>query len=241
MSSRRYTLDARAAAKVRRLIASAPIPHSLRVNEPKKTVLTMVKIEAHEGLGVYKAIEVFWSGSAWSSDTNLSRKFGTAYGTSGVRHIAADTSVAVNTIVRAFAFPINSATGLSDWFFQEGGGGAYTGPFAAAWNAGTSKLDIGGTRDASNLDYIIVHPDVLTYSAVQSIALGGTGYVYIGVTREGTIAATTPTWAAVVPANTAQVIQVPICSVVLSGSSYTVRQMQYGNIILDKTVSDYCP
>jgi len=45
-----------------------------------------------------------------------------------------------------------------------------------------------------------------------------------------------------VPANTATVIYIPLCSVAYSAPFPTsTRQLQYGNIIIDKTVFDYCP
>lgn len=224
-------------------MTSRPLAAPQRIDYRTAPTLIMVKIEAHEGAGVYRAQEVFWSGSAWATITNISRQFGALYGTAGVRHIAAATDTAVNTIVRAFAFSVNSATGLTDWFFQEGGGGgAYTGPFAAVLNTSTYLVEVGGSRSAASPDSIICHPDVLTYTAMQTVAIPGAGYVYIAVTREGTVSATAPTYGATVPANTAVIIYIPICSVAFSGGLPTsVRQLQYGNIIIDKTVFDYCP
>jgi len=242
VNKRVYTLGERAARQLRRQLTSRPAADPQRINWRTAPTLIMVKIEAHQGAGVYQAQEVFWDGSAWAVITNISRQFGTVYTTPGVRHIAATTDTAVNTIVRAFAFNVNSATGLTDWFFQEGGGGgAYAGPFACVLNTSTLEVEVGGSRTAASPDSIICHPDVLSYTAMETVPIPAAGFVYIAITREGTVSATWPTYGAAVPANTATVIYIPLCSVAFSGVPTSTRQLQYGNIIIDKTVFDYCP
>jgi hypothetical protein len=241
IKQRSYLLDSRAAAKLRRQLTTSPLSTEA-IPRSKSTILCMAKIEAHEGGGVYQAVEVFWNGASWVSITGTSRTFGVAYGTTGVRHIAADTSVAPNTIVRAFSFGNSDTTGVAAWFFQEGGGGgAYDGPFACAVNTSTHLVEVGGSRAVASPDSIICHPNVLNYTAMQTVAIPAAGNVYIAITREGTVSATVPTYGATVPANTATIIYIPLCSVAFSGVPTSTRQLQYGNIIIDKTVFDYCP
>jgi hypothetical protein len=243
----RYTLDARAAAKLRRQITSTPFMRLRSAPERKSIILCMCKIEAHEGAGVYQAIEVFWNGSAWASDANVSRKFGVAYGTNGLRQIAADTGVATNTIVRAFAFGVASATGLADWFFQEGGGGgAYAGPFAVTAYS-TTQAAIGAARTASSWlsDYILIHPDIIVKTSQEIVTVTDNGVLYYEIKREdwdGVAIAATPYFATTLPVSTTMYMMVPLAGVTFAGGVITgFRQIQYGNIIIDKTSADYCP
>lgn len=240
MNRQRYTLDARAARKVQRAITSTRLPSAARPNEGKNTSLVMCKIEAHEGAGVYQAQEVFWSGSAWAILAGVSRQFGVVYSTPGLGQIAGDTSVAANTIVRAFLFCSQGATSVGDWFFQEGGGGAYTGPFAVTKHP-ISGFDVGAGRSVTAVDFAIVHPDVHQFTAVANTAAAASGYIYYSVFRE-TTTAIVQAWAATVPTQTAQYLYIPLAYLTFTGGLCTnIRQLQYGNIIVDKTVSDYCP
>jgi hypothetical protein len=244
---RRFTLDEVAARKLKQAISSISVTPDNRSAGRKQSLTTVAKIEAHEGAGVYQAIEVFWDGAAWNSDANSSRKFGAVYGTLGIIHLAADTSVATNTIVRITPFHPTSAAGVATWFFQEGGGGgAYTGPFAVTY-AGTT-LTVGATRGGGVVDYIIVHPELLSKAAAETSAgVAAAGILYYTIVRGflaagGGAASATLAYAAGLPANTETTMYVPLATVTFAAGAITgVRQLQYGNIIIDKTVDVFCP
>jgi hypothetical protein len=219
-------------------MTSRPLAAPQRIDYRTAPTLIMVKIEAHEGAGVYQAQEVFWSGSAWATITNISRQFGVLYGTAGVRHIAAATDTAVNTIVRAFAFSVNSATGLTDWFFQEGGGGAYDGPFAVTQDpANVNKVIVGANRATNGGDPAIIAPAVVIAAAAQTVTVNNNGWVYVLVTREGVAALGAPAFAVAIPAATTTGYYVPLAYVTFSGGAVTgIFQKQYGNIVVEGTV-----
>lgn len=247
MLNDRYALDQRAASIVRRSMASR-LPRAMnRAPSSETHVVIMAQIVSHEGAGVYQATEVHWNGGAWASNSS-SRLFGTAYGTHGLRHIAADTTVAANTIVRAFCFGSSSTDayyGQGDWFFQEGGGGTYVydGPFAVSKHAtNVNWVTVGALRSATRPDLCFIVPDApLTKTGPEHVTVSANGYIYSTVTREGVLALAAPAFAASLPACTATTIPWPLAYVTFSGGAVlTVFQLQYGQIVTYKTISCTC-
>jgi hypothetical protein len=246
MSANRYFLDESAARKLSRLLRS-PLPAlGKNYRHARNPELTFAKIEAHEGAGLYKAIEVFWDGANWVNDSDISRKFGTAYGTPPIKHLANSVSEAVDSIVRIFPVYIKDATSLPVWVFQEGSTSAYTGPFAVTYSGTT--LTVGATRGGGVVDYIIVHPELLSKAAAETSAgVAAAGILYYTIVRGflaagGGAASATLAYAAGLPTNTETTMYVPLATVTFAGGAITgVRQQQYGNIIIDKTVDVFCP
>jgi hypothetical protein len=141
----RYILSARTAQQLSRLLrqsSTIPGPASTPNRSPEQTV---AKIEAHEGAGLYKAIEVFWTGAAWVSDANISRKFGTAYSTPPLLNLSGSTTVTVNTIVRIVPVYVKDDTSLPIWIFGESAGSSF--PTSSVTSIDRALVvDISGTQ-----------------------------------------------------------------------------------------------
>jgi hypothetical protein len=127
------------------------------------------------------------------------------------------------------------------------GGSSYDGPFACTIAPNQTQILIGATRAASAWaqDYILVHPDSIVKNNQEIVGVSSSGVVYYEVKREDWDTAAisaTPYFAATLPVSTSMYFMIPLAGVTFAGGIITsVRQLQYGNIIIDKTSADYCP
>jgi hypothetical protein len=243
----RYIISSRTANQLSRMLRSRPLPAANRVQagpgrSPEQTV---AKIEAHEGVGLYKAIEVFWNGAAWSSDADLSRKFGTAYGTPPLLNLSGSTEVEADTIVRIQPVYVRDSTSLPVWIFGESSGGTYTydGPFAVTnHDTDVNKVTVGALRSATRPDLCFIVPDApLTKTVAEHVTVTANGYIYATVTREGVLALAAPAYASSLPACTATTIPWPLAYVTFADGAVTsIFQLQYGQIVTYKTISCTC-
>jgi len=194
--SRVYALDARAAARLKEMFrSSAPPAPDLRA-EIKQSIFCIVKIEANESAGVYKAIEVFWDGGAWVTNA-LSRKFGAAYSTLGVRDLGGSTDIPKDTLLIVMPFQPATATGMAEWVFGQPISDDWH-PFKSRVKPGTmDTIEVGYLRspvysppdemsifdasDTTMTDQIVSVPDT---DPVDSGALSGDGYLYYLLKRD---------------------------------------------------------
>jgi len=129
---------------------------------------------------------------------------------------------------------------------------AYAGPFAVTYEQGVpDQVTVGWRRDqgieipgTQLYDQVIVHPDRIANGYHQSVVVTGKGYIILPVTRQGTVAVGAPYWAAAIPGNTPAIMYVPLAMVGYSAVPVPhvvgIYQMQYGNIITDRTTANYC-
>jgi hypothetical protein len=151
-------------------------------------------------------------------------------------------------------FLIGKTDGIRYWpytistIYSEGIGSsaaAYTGPFDVTYAGAVAA--IGATRGTATRgsDYIIVHPDTLLKASQELVTVTGNGVVYYSIRREDwdmTAVSATPLYAAALPAHATNTMMVPLAQVFFAAGAITgVRQIQYGNILIDKTSADYCP
>jgi hypothetical protein len=153
------------------------------------------------------------------------------------------------TLVRPFWGGTEQNVGL---ILMSGLGGStatytYDGPFACTIAPNQTQILIGANRAASAWaqDYILVHPDSIIKNSQEIVSVSSSGVVYYEIKREDwdTVAiSATPYFAATLPVSTSMYFMIPLAGVTFAGGTITsVRQLQYGNIIIDKTSADYCP
>ena len=124
------------------------------------------------------------------------------------------------------------------------GAAAYDGPFAVSQSIhATNRAVVGNSRTSDAPDFITVHPSRITKTGADTTDLAASGYVYYAIRREdwdGTPVSATLNNAATLPADDTQTLIVPIAYVTIAAGAITaIRQLQYGNIIIDKTSADY--
>ena len=136
-----------------------------------------------------------------------------------------------------------------------GGAGGYPGPFSVSQLGQvlpSADVTIGYNRDSGSLlpgvqlwDQVVCHPTVVTQGYHQHVTVTANGYIYLPITREGTISVGVPAFSALMPANNETTYNVCLAQVSWSAVPAPhvtgIYQHQYGNILLDKTVLNYCP
>lgn len=196
--AKRYTLDEKAAQKLRRLLHTVKQQTELRKVERKNSPELVAKIEAHEGSGIYQGVEVFWDTGAWVTN-GVSRKFGAAYSTKGLHHLNASEDIPVDSYVIAFPFQVDKDDEVGQWVFGEPGEADAWHPFKAHVKSGTmDRIEVGYLRvpPYSPADQMTVFdqddPNQTTQiktisdsAMVTSAALSGDGYLYYVLNRDG--------------------------------------------------------
>jgi hypothetical protein len=242
---KRYTLSDSGAEKLRRALMTKAIPaRQTRQIGGAVSEKCFAKIVSHQSSGIYKAQEVFWNGSAWVVIANVSRNFGTDYGTSGLICLTAATDIAADTIVNAFT-TIDTTAKKNVWVFNPGGSAdsSYDGPFAVTNHAtDVNKVTVGALRSSTRPDLCFIVPDApLTKTAAEHVTVTANGYIYATVTREGVLALAAPAYASSLPACTATTIPWPLAYVTFADGAVTsIFQLQYGQIVTYKTISCTC-
>ena len=197
MAPRRYTLDEKAAQKLRKALHHGVAQTEARSPDRKDSPELVAKIEAHEGSGMYQAVEVFWDTAAWVTN-GVSRQFGAAYSTKPLHHLNANPDIPVDSYVIAWPFQVSKDDEVGQWVFGEPGTADDWHPFKSRVKPGTmDTIEVGYLRspvysppdemsifdasDTTMTDQIVSVPDT---DPVDSGALSGDGYLYYLLKRD---------------------------------------------------------
>ena len=195
MAGKRYTLDERAATKLRRLLSAMETPAELRNPRQKRNLQIVCKITEDKGDGTYNATEVFSTGGAWA-DTDASREFGTA-DYPPIRHINDTNGFPVDSYVLCTPVGVDDADTGCEWVFGAPSGDQWHPYKARCKPASQTIIQVGYLRDP-----VYTPPDQMTvldqddtgqtsqYKTVpdtdmqESATLAGAGYIYYSLERD---------------------------------------------------------
>ena len=106
-----------------------------------------------------------------------------------------------------------------------------------AANSGTSALSVGYRAAPCVYDW--------DGDGLNDLLCGnGDGYVFLRIVREAPTSVDAPAFATAIPGNTPTEYYCPLAQIkwdYTNGIVNDIAQLQYGNIVIDRTTQNYCP